>query len=67
MNLGFAYIPGVLAEDGDWTEWTTLKAAETAAPAPAPKPAPQIPPPVWDTRPISAEACKSATRAMCGG
>ena len=30
-------------------------------------PAPQVPPPVWDDRPISADACAAATKAMCSG
>lgn len=31
------------------------------------KPRPQIPPPVWDTRPISPSDAMAAVRAMCGG
>jgi len=27
---------------------------------------PEIPPPVWDERPISGAACVAATKAMCG-
>jgi hypothetical protein len=27
---------------------------------------PEIPPPCWDERPISPEACRAATKAMCG-
>jgi hypothetical protein len=40
-----------------------LKAKHQAAPQ---KPAPQIPPPVWDTRPISPSDAMAAVRAMCG-
>jgi hypothetical protein len=38
-------------------------------PAPEPEPvaaAPQVPPPVWDSRPISGQRCWDATKAMCG-
>lgn len=40
--------------------------AERLADATAAK-APEVPPPIWDTRPIDADRCRDATRAMCGG
>jgi hypothetical protein len=30
------------------------------------KPPPEIPPPVWDARPIDADRAMAAVRAMCG-
>ncbi|GAB3763540.1 hypothetical protein GCM10028796_17210 [Ramlibacter monticola] len=64
MNLAFAHIPG--AFDGA-VYMPGVEVTEVAQPAPAPKPAPQVPPPVWDARPISPDACERATHAMCGG
>jgi hypothetical protein len=32
----------------------------------AAKPPPEVPPPVWDGRPIDPAACHSATHALCG-
>jgi hypothetical protein len=29
-------------------------------------PMPEIPPPVWDDRPIDSDRCMAAVRAMCG-
>jgi hypothetical protein len=39
------------------------------APAPEPEPvaaAPQVPPPVWDSRPVDPLKCAAATKALCG-
>jgi len=30
------------------------------------EPKPEIPPPIWDSRPIDAERCVAATKALCG-
>jgi hypothetical protein len=39
------------------------------APAPETEPvaaAPQVPPPVWDSRPVDPLKCAAATKALCG-
>jgi hypothetical protein len=30
------------------------------------EPKPEIPPPIWDSRPIDPERCVAATKALCG-
>jgi hypothetical protein len=30
------------------------------------EPSPEVPPPCWGQRPISGDACRAATKALCG-
>jgi hypothetical protein len=62
MDYAFAYLAadGETVGDGEWHECS-------AAPEPEPvAAAPQVPPPVWDSRPVDPLKCAAATKALCG-
>jgi hypothetical protein len=54
MDYAFAYLEGTEAD------------CSFAPPAPEPEPGPEVPPPVWDSRPILWQRCWDATKALCG-
>lgn len=71
-----AYMLSLTGIPDDSLPWDThddrcaryLAALRAKHPATAPrKPAPQIPPPVWDSRPINPSDAMAAVRSMCGG
>lgn len=43
--------------EGDMTAWTIIEPVTAG---------PEVPPPVWDDRPIDADRAMAAVRAMCG-
>jgi hypothetical protein len=57
MDYAFAYL-----EDTE----AGLAPAPEPAPQPAVAAAPQVPPPVWDSRPVDPLKCAAATKALCG-
>jgi hypothetical protein len=53
--INFVYDEG--CAEGDMTAWTVIEPVKAV---------PEVPPPVWDDRPIDGARCMAATRAMCG-
>lgn len=51
----------VICDEGDLEAFAFVQRLEAAIPPP------EVPPPCWDGRPIDADRCHEATRAMCAG
>jgi hypothetical protein len=54
MDYAFAYLEGTEADCG------------FVPPEPEPEPGPQVPPEVWQTKPVDPRRAWEAVRAMCG-